>query len=358
MNHPSDKIFNIQAARGVAVLLVIALHLLANEAKYGHGFTILPSWLAIGASGVDIFFVISGFVMATITRGEFQRPGASLKFLYHRATRIYPAYWFYSLIMLGIFLAQQKAGTAARTVDIPASFLLLPQTQLPLLVVGWTLVHEMYFYLVFALLLRFPEKYLSRLLVLWAAASVAGRFLFDPAGNPLIQLVANPLILEFIAGAFIALLSFSGKPVSGWPFLTLAFLGWAGGYAIAANLGLAAHSSEWLRVIVFGTSAALGIYGLVALERYSEWKLPSWLIAVGDASFSLYLSHLLVIATVGRAWEKLGLTGFWINSVVVGGMLMAVVAVGMASFRLIERPMLAFSRRHEKALVGAFQKST
>jgi exopolysaccharide production protein ExoZ len=356
MQYSSGKILNIQALRGVAVLLVIALHLAANEAKYGHGYRILPEWLAIGASGVDVFFVISGFVMATITRGEFRKPGAIPGFLYHRVTRIYPAYWFYSLIMLGIFLVQRETGAAPRTVDIPASFLLLPQAQLPLLVVGWTLVHEMYFYLGFALLLMFPERWLSRLLVLWGAASVAGRYVFAPAESPLIQLATNPLILEFIAGALIARWSFSGKPASGWLFLAIALLWWMAGYGVAVNLGLAPESSEWRRVLVFGVPAALGIHGLVALEKHSGWILPDWLVSLGNASYSVYLSHLLVIATLGKIWERLGLTGFWVNGVVLGGMLVSVVVFGMASFRLMERPLLSFSRRYEKAFIGPFRQ--
>ncbi len=197
MQYSGNKIVNIQALRGLAVLLVIAVHLAGYEEKFGHGYTILPKWFAIGGSGVDIFFVISGFVMVTITRGRFQQTGSIRRFIYHRLMRIYPAYWFYSLIMLAFFLMQQRQGDNSRMVDITASFLLLPQNQWPLLVVGWTLIHEIYFYLVFSLLLAFHERWLLPLMILWGGATITGSLLLFPNENPTIQLITNPLTLEF-----------------------------------------------------------------------------------------------------------------------------------------------------------------
>jgi peptidoglycan/LPS O-acetylase OafA/YrhL len=352
----SRRIANIQALRGIAVLLVVAFHLLANEPKYGRGFAILPPWLSIGASGVDVFFAISGFVMVSIARGQFRQSGAIPRFLYHRVTRIYPAYWFYSLIMLAIFLAQQAGGTAARTVNLAASFLLLPQPELPLLVVGWTLVHEVYFYLMFALFLLFPERRLPWLLAAWGALAVAGRGLAGSLANPWMQVATNPLTLEFIGGAFAALACLGGRPRAGWLFLAGAVLWWSAGYGLAGALGHAPETSDWLRVLAYGVPSVLALYGLVALELGSGRMLPAWLVGLGDASYSIYLSHLLVIATLGRIWEKSGQTGVWTNALVLGAMVVSVVAFGLASYRFLERPLLALSRRHETGFIGVFRK--
>jgi len=347
MQYPSNKIVNVQALRGLAVLLVIAVHLLGYEEKFGHGYTILPRWFAIGGSGVDIFFVISGFVMVTITRGRFQKTGSMRKFIYHRLMRIYPTYWFYSLFMLAFFLMQQKQGDNSRIVDITASFLLLPQNQWPLLVVGWTLIHEVYFYLMFSLLLAFHERWLLPLMILWGGASIAGYFTLSPIENPAIGLITNPLTLEFIAGGLIARLHFSEKSFAGWPFLIIAFAWWLSGYGFCAKLGLAPESSNWLRVLIFGIPAAFFVYALVTLEKNAKWQLPIWLVLIGDASYSVYLSHTLVFAAIWRSWGKFGVAGPWANGMVIVTMLFSSLVIGMVSFQLIERPLLKFTRRFE-----------
>jgi len=91
-----SKIQNIQALRGIAVIAVVFSHLVIIEKKYGGSETILPEFLLFGKFGVDLFFVISGFIMVTITRSKFQIPREALKFFYRRVARIYPLYWFYS----------------------------------------------------------------------------------------------------------------------------------------------------------------------------------------------------------------------------------------------------------------------
>ena len=98
-----NKIYNIQALRGIAALLVVLSHLLIIEQKYGGTQTILSEMVRFGVFGVDLFFVISGFIMITISRNKFQSSKETLKFIYHRTTRIYPAYWFYSSLLLIVF---------------------------------------------------------------------------------------------------------------------------------------------------------------------------------------------------------------------------------------------------------------
>ena len=349
MQYPGNKIVNIQALRGLAVLLVIAVHLAGYEEKFGHGYTILPKWFAIGGSGVDIFFVISGFVMVTITRGRFQQTGSIRRFIYHRLMRIYPAYWFYSLIMLAFFLMQQRQGDNSRMVDITASFLLLPQNQWPLLVVGWTLIHEVYFYLVFSLLLAFHERWLLPLMILWGGATITGSLLLFPNENPTIQLITNPLTLEFIAGGLVARFHYSGKAFAGRPFLIMALAWWLLGYGICVKLGLAPESSHWLRVLIFGIPAAISVYALVAMEKNSRWQLPIWLVLIGDASYSVYLSHTLVFAAIWRIWGEFGVTGPWANGLAIVTMFVSSLVIGMVSFQLIERSLLKFTRRLEPA---------
>ena len=136
------KIRNVQALRGVAVLLVVAAHLCIVEGRFA-GDGMLPQSGEIGFVGVDLFFVISGFVMVTVTRGRFGRWRQVGRFLYHRATRIYPLYWVVSTAVLCALLVRPEWINASQggQVDIFRSFALLPQPGLPLLAVGWTLIH-------------------------------------------------------------------------------------------------------------------------------------------------------------------------------------------------------------------------
>jgi peptidoglycan/LPS O-acetylase OafA/YrhL len=90
-----NKLRSIQALRGVAVLSVVAFHALSIEQKYSGGDLLFPDFLRLGQSGVDLFFVISGFVMVTVTKGRFGPNGERMRFLWGRLTRIYPTYWFY-----------------------------------------------------------------------------------------------------------------------------------------------------------------------------------------------------------------------------------------------------------------------
>lgn len=351
-----NKILNIQALRGIAVLMVILYHLIIIEGKYGHGNTVLPSFLSIGMSGVDLFFVISGFVMVTITRGWFQSTGAIRRFLYHRVTRIYPTYWFYSLLVLVVFLIKPEMVNSVQTgqVNIFASFLLLPQERFPLLAVGWTLIHEMYFYLVFALLLLFPERWLLPLLMSWGAGAMGIGFALPLASNPVVQLMTHPLTLEFIAGCVIAHIYFLKQyDSSGWYFLILALIWWLVGYGIHAAQGYELAPTGWLRVIIFGVPAVLVVFALVNIERAAEQKLPYWLVLIGNASFSIYLSHVLVISALGRIWGGFAIVNSGVNLAVLLVILLSALAIGILSYQLLERPLLRFTRRFEKVVAGS-----
>lgn len=141
------KIEAVQGLRGVAALAVGAIHATAIERKYSAGDVLLPEWFRFGASGVDLFFVISGFVMVTVTRGRFGRINEVLRFLWGRVTRIYPTYWFYFFITLAVLLWQPSwvDTSLPQHVNLWASFLLLPTDTLPLVMVAWSLVNELWF---------------------------------------------------------------------------------------------------------------------------------------------------------------------------------------------------------------------
>src|SRR5262245_59712149 len=200
-----QKIEAIQALRGVAVLAVVAFHSLVFDRNYSGGASVLPGWFRFGQSGVDLFFVISGFVMVTVTRGRFGKLKEVVRFLWSRATRIYPTFWFYFFVTLSVLL--WRPTSLYQRADLLRSFLLLPSDGWQRVIVAWSLVHELWFYLVFALLLLFREKALLPFLCAWAAAILAVNLLADTSTfTPTARLVTHPYTCEFIIGSLAALL--------------------------------------------------------------------------------------------------------------------------------------------------------
>jgi exopolysaccharide production protein ExoZ len=336
---------SLQALRGIAALGVVLFHLLPFESKYLTGTPIVPAGFEAGRAGVDLFFVLSGFFFTWTT---MQSPGGraeAARFLLRRLTRIYPTYWFFCSLLLVMYLA--GPSRFAPDVDVVASFLLLPTGRPTLLLVSWTLVFEVYFYLVFALILYLGRQIRCRfgLLSLWVASVVAARLLLSPRrADVTLDLVTSPLVIEFFAGCLAAFLGYAAihSRLQSLPWTWLAALS---GGLLATMLAfvwaetLFAH--PWWRVFAFGIGAAVLLVGCIGTESLARRFLPRGMILLGDASYSLYLSHLFTIGVVGKLWERLGTDPSPANH--VAAMAFAIVAsigVSIAAHRLIEKPLL------------------
>lgn len=341
---------NIQALRGVAVLFVVLVHLVSIEQKYGGAHPILPTSLDFGIFGVDLFFVISGFIMVTVTRGKFQNTKQALRFLYHRASRIYPTYWVYSLLVLAVFLVKPTWVNSAEgnQVNIISSFLLFPSDRVPLVMVGWTLIHEMYFYLIYFLfLLLIPEKHLVKAVGLWGLTVAGVNVSFDLV-SPLANLVFHPLTIEFVLGCFVAV-SFYRTNDKIFMNRLLQFTAFAVLLASMYGYDLYFTSSGgvpggWWRVLIFGLPATAIVFCFINLER-NGLVIHSSLIKIGDASYSIYLSHILTLSAVGRVWKIFSTDSTWDNYVMIPILFIASIIVGMLSYRYIEKPLLAYTRK-------------
>jgi len=342
------KLLNIQALRACAVLLVVFSHLVHIEKKYGHGGHVLSDFFLYGVSGVDLFFVISGFVMIAVSQRKKSRTNAMpLLFLYNRVTRIYPVYWFYCSLVLVVYLVRPEMVNSSQgnQVLIFESYLLWPQRLVPLLAVAWTLTHEMYFYIVFAVMLWGPRRYIHLYLFIWLTIATAGNMIMGGQAAPVMKIIFHPLTLEFIAGCFVALILFNGSTAYGRVF----FFG--GGALLMFNmLGCylyfgRALPAGWYRVLFFGVPSALMVYGAVASEMRSAFRFPAWFTAVGDASYSIYLSHILVLSFLGRLWYRWGLPGLYDNICVLAIMLLIVLIFGHLSYKYLEKPVIRYFRR-------------
>jgi peptidoglycan/LPS O-acetylase OafA/YrhL len=341
------KFKTIQATRAVAANAVMLSHLLIVEHKDGHGFTVLPERSHVGAYGVDLFFVLSGFIMAAIASGESWRG-----FLVARATRIFPPYWFYSGVVLIVALIAPGIvnSSFAHAPSLWRSFLLVPDTVEPLLAVGWTLTHEAYFYLVFAALLATGYVNIGGLCA-WAVVVIAVRLALPIAPTqeaaPVLAVVLHPLTLEFIGGACAGLAVRSGVTTRA----VLAFVVGAGTLIVFLGSAdnpssLVTDTAQWGRVLKIGFPFVLMVYGLAATERAGGANhLPDWVVRLGDASYSTYLTHVLVLSAIGRCFAFLPVHNFPIEVFFVAVCIAGTNAAGLLSYRWLERPALFFSRR-------------
>ena len=356
-----EQIASLQSLRGAAVLIIIALHVMITEKKYSVDERFLSDHLMLFGCGVDLFFVISGFIMTTISFSQFQQPGGVSRFIYNRVSRIYPLYWVYSACALAVYFVKPTMVNDAHghQVNILASLFLLPQEREPLIQVGWTLVYEVYFYLTFSLMLLTKERHFIKLLLLWGGLGALGNFLcrqvLDVGFVPALFLIFSPFIFEFIGGCLIAKAIHSGHRRYGGAAV-LAGLLWFVVVAGPYYRELWEFPSGWFRVFFFGVPAIAVIYGAVALEFSSGKVLLPQLRGVGDASYSLYLSHPFVLAALGRVWSTFSTPGIVDNVVWVTGVSLIILCTGMLSYRYIELPLLQATRRFKAQLAGVGRK--
>lgn len=358
------KLISVQALRGIAALLVVLFHLDAMFREGAPRSRDFGDFWARGFAGVDMFFVISGFIMVYVTQDLTPKIQNAGRFLYARLTRIYPLWWVFALLMMAYFYtaygqlaAPDKASGDGVIPYIVKSLLLLPQSQDPVLGVGWTLVHEMLFYLLFAAGLLLSRKFLPVWLGIWAAVIILNSLFMDiPTGHPknFIELITAPINIEFILGAFVGIwLTREKAPATGYFF-------WVGlavfTVALLINTPGRGHLFNWVRVAVYGLPSAMIILGCVYLERAGKLRAPKWLIHLGDWSYSLYLSHLLVLLTLKRLWNmralediipaslKWGAEGWLDNIAYIVIALSASIIFAAISYHWIERTSLKWLR--------------
>lgn len=337
----------LQSLRAVAALLVLAGHGAQISGRFFAEPVTSGQW-TLGFAGVDLFFVISGFVMVYITQGKPRGDARFIgRFAYARFTRIYPVYWFFTALALAAYLfIPATLNRELADLHIWQSFTLWPiENALPILHVGWTLTHEIYFYAVFALILVFPERWLPALLAGWAAFVIAGSLMLD-GGPAIAALIVNPLTIEFILGALAGMLICSGEKRFARTALLIAALWLAAAAWLIWPENADAFPSGWARVAAFGIPSALIVYGAVSLEMQGRLKPPGWLVILGDWSYALYLSHLLVLSALVRVWVSvLPDFGPLANFAFLIVSLVACIAVSGAAFRLLEYPALKATRK-------------
>ena len=333
------EIRSLHALRAVAALFVVAFH--ATVLWHDRFDPAVRPWMQ-GNSGVDLFFVISGFIMMTSTRRLRTAPRPARRFVELRLIRIVPLYWGVTAAKLAAIAAIPSLALHTRPApgNVVASFLFLPSRDAagvvrPVLDVGWTLSFEMLFYAVFALALAVRIDPLA--LIAPVMAALAALSPLRPAGAPAIETLADPMVLEFLFGALLArILEQRRAPV---PLALLA------GIAGLLCLALLPTDGHWARALVWGSAATAALGGFVLAETAIRRWIPGVLVAIGEASYSLYLTHGFVLPLVGAAIARTALSGTAIGVVLVAASLVASVALALPVYVLVEKPITERLRR-------------
>jgi exopolysaccharide production protein ExoZ len=328
----------IQAFRFVAAFMVIILHstfytserLDPNAPIYSQGH-----------NGVRLFFVISGFVMI-ISSESLKKLASGWKiFSEKRILRIVPIYWIittYKLLVL-VFASALVYHAKIDFTNILKSYFFIPAKNIdgeisPLLGVGWTLNFEMFFYFLFAIALAFRLNVLAFLSAIFIPLAFLS--IFKTPASPVISFYADPIIIDFLLGMIAAKLILSAKKIS--PTLATIFI-------ITGLLYLFVPQIRSLSVlyaydqITGGIASFMVIYGGICIEKTLQNKIPSWLIYLGGASYSLYLVHPISAPLAPAVFKYLHLKWTWLS--VLLSVLTSITA-GVLFYKYCEVPLTKF----------------
>ncbi len=333
-----NRLALLQSMRALAALIVVCDHAFLQY-QYMEK---LDAWSPIdGAFGVDIFFVISGFIIYYISRDHFSRHGASWTFFIRRCIRIVPLYWAVTTI---VFVhVHDLWGLTGE--NLARSLLFIPYDShdgrfRPIVGRGWSLNYEMLFYVITSAGLFFSRRLgvTAIFAVILSLIAIGSLQLDMPA--PLVAWT-RPVMIEFLAGMSLAML-YLAAPRRWSPRYPLAciavLLTLEGAYHIWRPSGIAPplgfRPVQWLFALAV---VGLAVFGQVETGIHRALA-TRWLAFLGDCSYSIYLVHGLVLYPAAKLWLKSGMPeGAWVFSfalAVVG------TAAGILSYLIVERPLL------------------
>lgn len=333
-----SRILSIQYLRAAAALTVVFFHAEGMAAEY---FNV--GWPSFGAAGVDIFFVISGFIMWITTAPGLTTPS---RFIVNRIVRIVPLYWLVTLLLYAGWLIFRDPALLPPVGNLVQSMLFIPFTSVrtgevqPLLITGWTLNFEMFFYAVFACGLLVARRHRMLFIGAVLGSLVAARLFISPSG-PIALTYTSPLLIEFIIGCLLGAMyeqkALPRPAIAVFLLVVGSLLLLSSGMASAASLG----DGRFLR---WGMPAFLVVVGALSLEPLLKtWRLP---VLLGDASYSIYLTHSVVLSTLK---SSVLMVASVLPPSVTGGFIIAgcgaSIAVGVLVYWFVETPLVTLSKQ-------------
>jgi exopolysaccharide production protein ExoZ len=341
---PLRKYHGLEALRFVAAFLVVVYHATSIASERLGGVHV---WIK-GGYGIDLFFVLSGFVIVWSSSSLFEDEDGWLTFAERRVVRVVPMYWLATTVKAtAVILASSMVVHARLTPStLLASYLFIPCRNLdgnfmPILGVGWTLNYEMFFYALFALAL-FMKRNVFRFVGVFLTLLAVGSYFRQPSW-PWPSFYLNSLVLEFYFGMLIAKSCLAGKRLSWKAALPILVLG-------TVLLLLPTPLDSLPPVLPEGIPAAMMIWSVASLEDFIP-RIP-WVAVLSEASYSIYLFHLLAAQLPAVALAKMHLK-LPLLAVILS--IAISLTLGVVVHRYIERPTTNWLRsklrvRHQKVV--------
>ncbi len=337
---PTKQMVGVRKYLGLQILRITAACMVVLTHSTYYAWLRLDKHFGVwgsGAKGVDIFFVLSGFVMIYSSQKLLNDPNGWKIFAERRIVRIVPIYWIATSFQVIVLFATTGyvLDTQSGVINTVGSYLFLPAYNsagaiTPVLGVGWTLNFEMFFYFLFTLALFFRVnvyKFVGAILTVLAL----GAFIRQRHW-PAASFYLNTCVLQFFYGMLIAKLCLSGKHIHKYlaiPLLGIGFLGLIGPWHL-------------LHGLQDGLAAALIVYSMASLEDFLP-HVPRFVLYGADASYVIYLFHPFIAPLVPVALMKLHLLNPWLAvvcSVSLG------LAGGCVVHQFVEAPITRWFRNH------------
>lgn len=347
------RVDSIQALRAIAAIAVVFCHAQGHLAGFKIKYGIDDAWLNLidpvrfGQCGVDIFFVISGFIMALVTNGMHKRQGSIGDFVQKRLVRIFPPYWIWTsvFIFLIFFFPNLFSARTFEPIESILSLFLIPYSPSgyntsPVLAVGWTLSYEIYFYVLVSIGLFFSRKKFVVGLGIFFLITTA---IFPQNHGPISNLTSNTILFEFYSGVLLFELYKSGTRLPVILLICLSILAMIAFYHFAEN-GL-----SHLRFIYWGIPALAIVLSFIFLEKETDRRVPKILVFLGDTSYTLYLSHLVTLPGIGKVFVLTGLHKILAPDVQIILYTAACIVLGCVLYVTTEKPVLSYVRNKRAA---------
>jgi peptidoglycan/LPS O-acetylase OafA/YrhL len=321
----------VEASRGFAATAVVIYHVVRHFNK-NYGLPILEHVVQFGHAGVDLFFVLSGFIILFVHYDDIGKPDRIKRYFERRLTRILPAYWVAVTLTIAMVLA---GGHLVSLKDVALAILPIPISSEPIVGVAWTLQYEFVFYAMFAVLI-FNRRVGIALMLGWLTVIVVSAVWTITLPVP--EALYGLFSVEFFAGMAVAYRLRQGS-LSNYKIALAAGMVLFAGFAVVEDLGWMDGYGLFARV-AYGGACALVILGAAEASRAGFGSVPLILKTLGSASYSLYLFQFVFIGLAWKIWQSVRLDTMF--SPLIGCLLFSVVTVvgGIAGSRLVEYPLM------------------
>jgi len=333
------SINSLQLVRAIAALGVVVFHahvyfitikLYPNEP--------ISSFFNMGFAGVELFFVLSGFIMVFIHWKDMGKRDKFSIFFLKRFTRIIPLYWFFLVLLMAIYFSvpQFSPNNLQDIIYVLKSFFLIPNDKGFILEVAWTLTYEFVFYAFFSLLILHRLWGMVIFLGWQLAVLINVFFVFSDL------LVFSAYNLLFFFGGLSAL---TYKYFSCFVSVVFLLVGCVG-FSFVGYLGVEGYweGITAYRTLAYGVFAALLMLGIVRLEDLGKLNIHSIFKVLGDASYSIYLSHGFSLSVASFVFSYLGLLAVLPKGVIFLLLVSSGVIGGLFLYYIVERRLIGWSK--------------